>query len=71
MKERSQIINASKNIFGEIMAGKEYDKEVFKKFYQEMGEDIKREKERIGGDFAVAHVVLTKEVRDVLRLVVR
>ena len=69
MKERSQIINASKNIFGEIMAGKEYDKEVFKKFYQEMGEDIKREKERIGGDFAVAHVVLTKEVRDVLRLV--
>ena len=52
MKERSQIINASKNIFGEIMAGKEYDKEVFKKFYQEMGEDIKREKERIGGDFA-------------------
>ena len=71
MKERSQIINASKNIFGEIMAGKEYDREVFKKFYQEMGEDIKREKERIGGDFAVAHVVLTKEVRDVLRLVVR
>ena len=25
----------------------------------------------VGGDFAVAHVVLTKEVRDVLRLVVR
>ena len=70
MKERSQIINASKNIFGDIMAGNEYDKEIFNQFYQHMGEDIKREKERIGGDFAVAHVVVTREVRDVLRLAV-
>ena len=28
---------------------------------------IGREKKRIGGDFAVAHVILTKEIRDKMR----
>ena len=49
------------------MTGKEYDKVVFKQFYNAMGEDVKREKERIGGNFAIAHVVLSREIRDLLR----
>ena len=29
--------------------------------------DIKKQRERIGGDWAVAHVVLYKEWRDIMR----
>lgn len=35
-----------------------------------MSEDIRKEKERIGGDWAVAHVVLKRESRDLIRSVV-
>ena len=32
-----------------------------------MAEDIKTQKERIGGDWAIAHVILLKEIRDKMR----
>lgn len=60
-------MKSANQIFGELMTGKEYDKVVFKQFYKAMGEDVKREKERIGGNFAIAHVVLSREIRDLLR----
>merc|ERR1712110_570755 len=43
------------------------DKALLKPFYDLMCEDILRERRRIGGDWAVATVVFTREYRDMLR----
>ena len=50
------------------MSGQEYDKELFKNYYKEMCKDITKQKERIGGDWAIAHVVFSREIRDMMRL---
>merc|ERR1719187_2071632 len=42
-------------------------REKLKPYYALMCEDILRERKRIGGDWAVAHVVWTREHRDLLR----
>ena len=52
-----------------LMAGEEYDKAALAAYYTAMAEDIKTQKERIGGDWAVAHVVVKKEHREGLRRV--
>ena len=54
-------------MFGNIIAGKEYDKEGAKKYYEAMATDIRNEKKRIGGNFSIAHVLLTREMRDNVR----
>ena len=52
-----------------MMQGLEFNMEAVKSFYRELAMDIKTQKERIGGDWAVAHVVFRKEIRDMMRLV--
>ena len=49
------------------MAGKDCDRELMKSYYAAMAQDIGAEKKRIGGDFAVATVIITKEIRDKMR----
>lgn len=61
------MLKETTDVFYRLMSGEDFDKDLLKKYYQEMAEDIKREKARIGGTFAIAHVVLFKETRDVLR----
>jgi len=56
-------------MFGNIIAGKEYDKEGAKKYYEAMATDIKNEKKRIGGNFSIAHVLMTREMRDNVRAI--
>merc|ERR1712029_553390 len=48
------------------VTSKEID-EKMKPFYKFMAEDIARQKERLGGTFAVAHAVATRKSRDFLR----
>ena len=67
VKERAALLRGCNQIWGQLMKGEEHDKELFRRFYQEMARDIRREKRRIGGDFAVAHVVLHRENRDRIR----
>ena len=43
------------------------NREELKPFYELMCEDILRERKRIGGDWAVATIVLAREHRDLLR----
>ena len=38
-----------------------------KTFYGALAEDVGSEKKRIGGDFAIAHVIVSKEIRDKMR----
>ena len=67
MQERQALYSVANDVFGAVLAGKEHDRDEANKIYSAMAEDIKREKERIGGDWAVAHVVMTREGRDNLR----
>ena len=43
------------------------DNEATNAYYAEMAKDIKKQRERIGGDWAVAYVVLYKEWRNIIR----
>ena len=46
--------------------GKDFDVLV-KPLYQAMTDDIKKQKKRLGGDFAIAHAVATRVSRDFIR----
>ena len=67
MKERQALNAIASELSSAVMMGKEHDIGEANKVYSAMAEDIKREKQRIGGDWAVAHVVMTREARDNLR----
>ena len=62
------IVQKAQSLWGKLMSGQEYDKELFKNYYKEMCKDITKQKERIGGDWAIAHVVFSREIRDMMRL---
>ena len=47
--------------------GVTYDKEELAQVYTALAENIKHEKLRIGGDFAVAYVVMSRHDRDAIR----
>ena len=53
-----------KILLGEMSA---LDYEETGAFYAAMARDIKKQRERIGGDWAVAYVVLYKEWRNIMR----
>ena len=41
--------------------------DLVREYYTEMFGDLKKQKDRIGGTFAVAHVIMFKEVKQILR----
>ena len=49
------------------MAGQEYDRDLLLEFYRNMFEDIAKQRKRIGGDWAIAHVIFGKDVKDLMR----
>ena len=67
MKERAASAKIMQDTVAKILQGQTYDTEEFKKFYKAMATDILREKNRIGGNWAVAYIILTREIRDCLR----
>ena len=44
-----------------------YDAELIKPFYRVMAQDIVRYKKRLGGNFAIAQAVPTRELRDCMK----
>merc|ERR1712215_341210 len=67
LEERKELMKRSMPVFADMMSGKDYDKELAKEFYGAMCEDIKRERKRIGGDWAIAAVTLSRDLRDIIR----
>ena len=65
-EERKAMIQRT-NLWQDVMSGKEFSRELMLEFYEHLALDIKREKERIGGDFAIATFILKKEARDHIR----
>jgi len=70
MEERKAAGKKIQGTWGKIMQGKDYDKEHLLEFYRLMAADIANEKRRIGGDFAVATVLLTADIRAAIREVI-
>ena len=52
-----------------MMQGLDFNMEAVRSFYRELAMDIKTQKQRIGGDWAVAHVLINREIRDMMRSV--
>ena len=69
MSERIEILRAVNAEWAPMMKGMDFNMDVVKSFYRELAMDIKTQKERIGGDWAVAHVVYIREIRDMIRWV--
>ena len=67
MEERKSVTKKTQAVWGNLMQGKEYDKDVMYDYYRHLAADIAREKKRIGGDWAVATVLLTAGVRELIR----
>ena len=66
-EERKAMIQRVMAVWGDMMAGKDYDKTLMLEYFEHLALDIKREKERIGGSFAIAMVVFDRMGRDHLR----
>ena len=67
MRERIEVIRDVTSEWAPMMKGLDFDLDAAKRFYRELAMDIKTQKERIGGDWAVAHVVYIREIRDMIR----
>ena len=69
-KERAAMLKRVNSEWGPLMKGEEYNKELIMEFYIEMARDILKQRERIGGDWAVANVVYSREIRDKIRYII-
>jgi len=75
LQERKEVNKEARNTWSKIFHGWEFkaddeseDAEICRKFFKLFCEDIKREKKRIGGDWAVATAMgLNKELRQYVR----
>ena len=65
-EERKDMIQRT-NLWQNVMAGKEVSTELMLEFYEHLALDIRREKKRIGGDFAIATFILKREAREHIR----
>ena len=62
-----KLVQKAETVFGPMMSGQKYDKSVLNEFYAELSKDILQQKNRIGGDWAIALVVFKRECRDAIR----
>ena len=54
-------------MFAPLRSGQDVDIALVREYYTAMFADIKSQKDRIGGNFAVAHVIMFQEVKDIMR----
>lgn len=66
-KERVFLIKRFQEQIGPMVAGLDFDKEVLKEYYTALSEDIKKQKARIGGDWVIANVAFSRDIRDAVR----
>ena len=66
LEGRREVIARVMKEYVEASKG-DYEEDPFKEYFHLLCRDIRREKERIGGDWAVAHLVLTRDMRDMIR----
>ena len=69
MRQRKEVVYRGMEAWNKkVLAGmKDYDQAAIDDLHRAMAADIVRERQRIGGDWAVATVVFAREFRDLLR----
>ena len=67
LETRREICQKGVKTFMKFMAGEEFDSELIDDFYELLGKDINNERERIGGEWAIAGVVINRDIRNLLR----
>jgi len=67
LEKRRDVIQRSGKGFQQMLAGEKLDQELLHEFSGIMCEDISRERQRIGGDWAIASLAMNKEFRDIIR----
>ena len=67
LERRREICNATNTEFMELFSGKKFEIQNYLEFFTCMCDDILSERARIGGDWAVASVAFTREMRDHIR----
>ena len=72
-KERCRVVNNFVEQFWRLMKGS-HEEETLRRTEREymlsLCSDVRTEKDRVGGDWAVASVIRTREERDIMRSVV-
>ena len=66
-KERVQLMRRANTVWGPLVAGLEYDKDILKEFFSALCHDINTQKQRIGGHWAIAQLAFKRDIRDVMR----
>jgi len=67
LAERSKICKKANDMVMGVYKGEEFNSKIMKEYYNAMCADILSERKRIGGDWAIAAVTLTREMRDHIR----
>ena len=67
LAERKEICKRANDMFMATFKGEEFNSDIMKEFYTAMCDDILSERKRIGGDWAIAAVTMTREMRDHIR----
>ena len=67
VEERKKLLKEAMECFMNLFGGRDFDMDILKKFYTFECEEILKERKRIGGDWAVATVALSCEIRDHIR----
>jgi len=67
IEERKSALKKLQGTWSNFLQGKEFDKAALLEYYHLMAADIAKEKNRIGGGFAVAHVLFSADIRSAIR----
>ena len=67
MEERKVVIDKTVEEWNKVMQGGKFDTEVMAEFYRHLAIDVAREKKRIGGDFVIANILITADIREHVR----
>jgi len=66
-EERQKMVGKVNKAFMALFGGNEYDEELIEEAYRMICANIRSERARMGGDWAVCCVLLTRKIRDVVR----
>jgi len=66
-EERKDMLRRTMKFRTDLCSGREFDRDLMREFYNSLALDISRQKERIGGNWAVAAMLMKKDIRDCLR----
>ena len=66
-KEQVEAVDRGQTCYEDLTKGVEVNVEAFKGFYDVMAQMVVHERNRLGGDFAIAQAVPTRELRDYIK----